>query len=175
MKLASFFVALLVGAPAAAADPDFPSNWTITAPAPQHTSCERFGSAYTGKSGKSMSMGKSGKGLETSKSSKANSEQGLGKLRIEFSNENGQNYYIVVNNVHHSHCAGELMLWLGVATGFALSDQRLVDSQNGTVVSKDMSLQELGLQPGVATTLTWVAEHKAAAIISEENGPVRRT
>ncbi len=119
MKFASFFIALLVGAPAAAAaagdgEPaaeavDF---FEIYAAPPQHTSCERFGSAYTGKSGKGMSMGKSGKGLtRTSKSAKANSELGTGKLfkvTVDFYGAPALNNVIYVYNVQGEHCVGEL-------------------------------------------------------------------
>lgn len=113
MKIASFFVALLVGgwthAPSAAAENGrYTGNWTVYAGPAQHRSCAPYGSTYTSKSGKGMSMSKSGKGLRTSKSSKANSG-GMGVLNVSFiESETGAEFWIRVEGVHPDHCVGEL-------------------------------------------------------------------
>ncbi len=111
MKIASFFIALLVGgwthAPSAAAENgSYTGNWTVYAEPPRLKSCAPYGSAYTSKSGKVMSMSKSGKGLRTSKSSKANS-LGTGILNIHFA-LGEDDYTLTVKGVHEDHCVDEI-------------------------------------------------------------------
>ncbi len=110
MKIASFFITLLLLVGALSED-GVAAFFELNAPEPQANDCKQFGSAYTGKSGKSMSMSKSSKGLGTSKSSKANLVDGFGTLSF-FYEVSGERYRGNIDNVHHTHCVGEIYQWI---------------------------------------------------------------
>ena len=133
MKIASFFIALLVGALSDSAVANG-SGWDFNMPPPQYPSCDHYRSGHTGKSGKGMSMSKSGKGLGTSKSSKANSKLGSGILNINYTVD-GKDFYITFTSVHKDHCVGELLDSLvesGVAPLYDLKDASICLDVAGT-------------------------------------------
>ena len=191
MKFASFFVALLLGALSDSAAADAAVNvdgaviLVLSAPAPKHDSCEHYGSAYTGKSGKVMSMSKSGKGLRNSKSSKANSSgTGTGTLKVGYSAENGTEYWLTINNVQPEHCLGEIHAlveqWGFNTFGGVALEPEFYKSQVTNVVPLDISVYEhvsgtglvVGANGGWETEL-WVNEHEQVAIQDHDNEPVR--